>query len=203
MNIHRETEIKLYLPELEALSTKLRARGASIHMPRTLETNLVFDHPLLKLAEQRSLLRLRSDSCVSLTFKSDAIVHEDIVNRFEAEVGLTDFDTARLILEKLGFNIHSRYEKYRTTYRLEDADITLDEMPFGNFVEIEAEHCIILSVIVKFDLTEAPRLPFSYLQLFHRAKSWLQVSAGIEVADCSFANFAGLQIPLSALLVDS
>ena len=31
-----------------------------------------------------------------------------------------------------------RYEKYRETFTLEGAEIVLDELPVGNFMEIEA-----------------------------------------------------------------
>src|SRR5690606_18559182 len=40
-------------------------------------------------------------------------------------------------LEGLGFEVVMAYEKYRTTYSLLDTLVVLDELPYGNFIEIE------------------------------------------------------------------
>lgn len=41
------------------------------------------------------------------------------------------------LLQELGYVVSEVYEKYRTTYKLNVLQITLDEMPYGMFVEIE------------------------------------------------------------------
>ena len=62
---------------------------------------------------------------------------DGIISRFEAEVNVGDFANTKLILEKLGFMVTASYEKYRSTFFLDNTEIVLDELPFGNFVEIE------------------------------------------------------------------
>jgi adenylate cyclase class 2 len=57
--------------------------------------------------------------------------------RQEIEFTVSDFEAARRFLEALGYHVALMYEKYRTTYDLEGVHITLDKMPYGNFIEIE------------------------------------------------------------------
>ena len=199
MNEHTETEIKLYAPDLDAVEARLQTLGAELKMARAHEYNLRFDHPALQLAERRVVLRLRQDQHTTLTYKDSAKLYDDIVSRFEAEVCVGHFANTKLILEKLGFVISASYEKYRSKYSLADAEIVLDELPFGNFVEIEAVREDIAPLIERLELSLAPRLPFSYLQLFAHAQAWAQDSLGIAIENLSFENFAGIQVPLAAL----
>ena len=199
MNKNIETEIKLYTPDLDAVEERLQTLGAELKMARAHEYNLRFDHPALHLAERRVVLRLRKDQHATLTYKDDAKLHDDIVSRFEAEVCVGDFANTKLILEKLGFAISASYEKYRSTYSLANAEIVLDELPFGNFVEIEATRENIITLVERLELSLAPRLPFSYLQLFAHARAWAQNTLGIEIKSFRFANFVGIEVPLAAL----
>ena len=80
------------------------------------------------------------------------------------------------------------YEKYRTTYALDDVLVVLDEMPFGNFAEIEGPAGeSIHSAATKLGLDWEARILESYVFLFER----LRQKRGWEFRDLSFANFAG------------
>ena len=57
--------------------------------------------------------------------------------RLELEVVVSDFATTQRLLEALGYQISLVYEKYRSIYELQRVHVTLDEMPFGAFVELE------------------------------------------------------------------
>ena len=41
------------------------------------------------------------------------------------------------MLEGLGYVVVFEYEKYRTTYSLDGVELMLDELPYGDFVELE------------------------------------------------------------------
>src|SRR5689334_8199769 len=95
------------------------------------------------------------------------------------------------ILEKLGYHTAMVYEKYRTTYELDGVEIVLDEMPYGNFVEIEGERAAIEWLIERLELQKAPRIPASYTALFARVKLALKLDA----QDLTFDNFRGVSVP--------
>lgn len=198
MSRYLETEVKLYVPDLERVRARLEALNAAVIAPRILERNVRYDTPDMALRARAAILRLRQDTRVRLTYKDEAESNAQLSalgkTRFEAEVTVDDFDTMQTILIKLGFTPMQVYEKYRTTYALHDCEIVLDEMPFGGFVEIEGGDAEMQAVLSALDLTEAPRYNVSYMLLFERVKSALN----LPFNDLTFANFDGVRVPQSA-----
>lgn len=188
-----ETEVKLYLPDLDSVRHALENVGAQLAAPRVLERNWRYDTPKRSLSNSDKVLRLRHDSRTRLTFKGKGESEDGIISRPEYEVEISDFDAMNQILYALGYEPYMLYEKYRTTYHLEDAEIVLDELPFGNFVEIEAESAEIERLITRLGWTSAPRLNASYSALFERVKRYL----GLSFEDLTFGNFVGIQVPSS------
>jgi adenylate cyclase class 2 len=194
-----EIEVKLHVPDLEAVAARLDALGAVLEKPRLHEYNIRYENAAGTLTEQKIILRLRRDDGVRLTYKApqapDAIVR-GIHDRFEAETDVGDFATMNTILTRLGFQPFMVYEKYRTTYTYRGAEVVLDEMPFGNFVEVEGDEPTINRVIAELDLDAVPRIPYSYGQLFERVKAALNLS----LRDLTFENFREVHVPADVLL---
>ncbi|MEB2288658.1 MAG: class IV adenylate cyclase [Anaerolineae bacterium] len=191
MSDHSETEVKLHVPDLDGLAARLVAAGAALHSPRTHEHNVRYDTPGGDLSRQYIVLRLRQDARVRLTYKGPAQVTEGVMSRYEAEVTVDDFATMDGILRALGYAPFAIYEKYRTTYRWGEAEIVLDELPFGNFCEIEGPLPAIHAALAALGLQDRPRIPTSYLGVFAVLKGRL----GLTFRDLTFANFAGIVVP--------
>jgi adenylate cyclase class 2 len=86
----------------------------------------------------RSVLRLRRIGKRGiLTFKERFPSRSDIKHQREDETRVADPDAMELILDALGFTPALVYEKRRETWRLGKAEIVIDELPFGLFMEIE------------------------------------------------------------------
>lgn len=192
---YTETEIKLYVPDLQAVIVALEQNGAKLVAPRVFERNVRYDTPARDLSGEKRVLRLRQDTRARLTYKEEptATGTDGVVSRVEVEAEVSDFDAVALILSRLGYHPYMQYEKYRTTYTLDGAEIVLDEMPFGNFVEIEASAASIPPMLARLGLTEAKPLPQSYTALFDA----LRQAMSLPFSDLTFANFEGLQIPAS------
>ena len=142
-----------------------------------------------------TVLRLRQDTRARLTYKDgEKLLGKFGSSRFEAEVEVSDYESMATILDKLGFHAVMGYEKYRTTYQLDDAEVTLDEMPYGNFVEIEGEQEAIGRVLDTLQLDDARRMTGSYTVLFEIVRKNL----GLDFSDLTFANFEGIDVPESA-----
>jgi adenylate cyclase class 2 len=186
-----ETEVKIYTPNLSEIASRIAAAGGTLESPRVYERNIRYDAPDRRLAQHAIVLRLRQDTRARLTYKEAASVIEGIVTRFEAEVTVDDFAAMDLILQRLGFLPCVIYEKYRTTYRLGEAEIVLDEMPYGHFIEIEATTPVIESTLAALGLADQPRIGMSYLGLFAQVKAVLNLSFN----DLTFANFEDIQVP--------
>ncbi len=186
-----EIEVKLYIPDLSALVARLEAAQAKLVKPRLFERNLRYDNAERSLTRRDVVLRLREDDRVHLTFKGASVTAASGIHaRFEAEVEVSDFTQMDLILGQLGYAPYMVYEKYRTTYDLEGAEVVLDEMPFGQFVEIEGDVSAIENAMHKLDLHDAPRYPASYAALFDIVRKNLN----LPFEDLTFENFKGITV---------
>ena len=162
----RETEIKLRIADLAGFHRTLRKLGARSVAPggeRVHERNILFDTATEQLKKRGQLLRIRMEAPaargklgkhtqrVLLTFKgpvgtretrdSDRGAHKV---REELELHVSDGGALAGIFRGLGMLPWFRYEKFRTTYRLRQAQrwakgllIELDETPVGTFLELE------------------------------------------------------------------
>lgn len=189
-----ETEVKLYTPDHAAVEARLLAAGASLKHARIFERNQRYEDAGGSFARQGIVLRLRQDERTRLTYKSPASSSGEILTRAELEVEVSDFATMDALLRALGYRPYMTYEKYRTTYMLSGAEIVLDEMPYGNFTEIEGDYAAILDVLRQLELETALRLPYSYAQLF----DFVRTALHLEFQDLTFANFAGIHVPETA-----
>lgn len=197
---YSEIEVKLFVRDLTQITKQLEASGAICSIPRVYERNLRYENAANTLSEAGVVLRLRQDNNVRLTYKdaqNPEAAERGIQQRFEAEVQVSDAEAMDTILRRLGFQPYMVYEKYRTTYLLDQAEIVLDEMPYGNFIEIEAnEEGIISNLIERLNLTEYPKIFYSYAVLFDRIKEKLNLS----FHDLTFQNFQDVTIPIELII---
>ncbi len=190
---YEEIEVKFLVDDLHALRQRVLAMGATLHTPRTYEDNWCFDTPDQRLRQEGCLFRLRRDRRARLTYKEPAATADTAFKiRQEYEIEVSDFAQAREILEKLGFTPIFRYEKYRETYRYQDAEILFDDTPLGIFMEIEASRETIETIIIQLDLDTAPRLTAGYAEIFQAVCT----AYALSVTDMTFDNFTGITVDL-------
>jgi adenylate cyclase class 2 len=116
---------------------------------------------------------------------------DGVRSRQELEFTVSDFETSRHFLEALGYEVSVMYEKYRATYTLDGVLVTLDEMPYGNFAEIEGpDGASIRKTAEVLGLDWERRILDSYIMLFDR----LRERFGLAFRDLSFANFKSLTV---------
>jgi adenylate cyclase, class 2 len=186
----QETEVKFNISNLRAIENGLHSMGAQLFQPRTREINLRFDTPNRDLERGRRVLRLRQDQSVRLTYKDGNNIVDGALSRREIEFGVSDMDAATHFLEALGYRLVFLYEKYRTTYELEGGHVMLDEMPFGNFLEIEGALGLLKHIAARLQLQWGKAVPASYHELFER----IQKTRGFAFRDLSFENFQGTTV---------
>jgi adenylate cyclase class 2 len=188
---NQEIEVKFLISDLPALLEKIQNLGALMLRPRMLEVNLRFDTLDRKLSERAQVLRLRQDDQAILTFKSPGQIVDGVISRTELEVVVSDFQSTRAILEALGFQVFMTYEKYRQNYQLNDLVASVDEMPYGNFIELEGhspEHVRETAALLRLDWEQRINLSYTaLLGLFNQ-------NTGYSFRDLSFEVFSGLKV---------
>ena len=191
-----EMEVKFYLSDLPALRERLVSLGAEQVQPRTRETNYRFDTADGALSQSGRALRLRHDVADILTFKGPSSIIDGVRVRPEYEVEVDNPGNAWLILEGLGYELAVSYEKWRAVYRLNELLITLDELPYGNFSEIEGtDPAVIRSTAAVLALDWDARIESSYLELFEELKR----NRNLTMRDLTFAEFTEIALTGSDL----
>lgn len=186
-----EVEVKFYLDDPMSFEKRLRSIGANLVQPRTHELNYRFDTPDMSLTRARRVLRLRQDQNVIITYKGPAQQGQAVSVRQEIELEVNDFQAAHDLLEALGYQVSVLYEKYRTVYTLNELEITIDEMPFGMFSEIEGGDAqIIERTAASLSLLWSQRILQSYLMLFAHVKQ----NRGLQLQNLTFAEFKGIAV---------
>jgi len=191
-----ETEVKFYLPNMDTIRTRMIDIGA-VFKHRTFETNIRFEDAEKSLLQKKSLLRLRKDKKITLTYKCAPPFKDNqfkILKEFEVEV--SDFDAMEHILKSLGFQGEQVYEKWRETYVFGDTHLCLDTMPYGDFLEIEGKKESIQQLSSKIGLLWEKRILLNYLAIFDIIKRQLNLS----FYDVTFSNFNDIRFDMSQYL---
>lgn len=195
----REIEAKFYVRDLKEIEQRLRTLEARLIQSRVREVNLRFDNPSGDLEREGRVLRLRQDEKARMTYKDGSAAVGGAISRREIEFVVEDFDAARDFIQALGYQIAFVYEKYRTTYKYAEAlEVMLDELPYGNFVEIEGEVSLLKPLARRLGLNWEKAIPASYHSLFNR----LLGARNLRFRDLTFQNFQGLEITWGDLGVE-
>lgn len=178
-----EAEIKLRIDEAttQALRGRLDALGGTVR-PELRQHDVYFAHPARDFARTDEALRLRRDAGgLRITYKGPKL-DPPRKTREEIEFPLeTDIETARTLLERLGFTEVASVEKTRAEIALDGpprAVISIDHIDgLGTFCEVEVEAASVddgraaLRRLAE-DLGLADRAPIaeSYLELLLAAR---------------------------------
>ena len=168
--LRKEIEVKVAVPDLHTLETRLQSLGFQIRHPRVFESNLLYDTPDAALRARGELIRIRQAGGNSIfTYKGPATVkrHKE---REELELSVGDPQTLGVILQRLGYIPLFRYEKFRAEWSIpgDEGVVMLDETPIGIYMELEGPADWIDSVAAKLGYAELDYLNISYARLYAR-----------------------------------
>lgn len=158
--------------------------GATLHLPRRLQHDVIVDTPAGTLANRGCALRVRDDGgSAFLTYKGP--VEPGLLKvREELETAAASAERLLAIVAALGYQPVFRYEKYREEHALPGVLIAIDETPVGTFLEIEGEAEAIHDCARRLGFSPADYVTASYRALYIAA-------AGDRAAsgDMTFAAF--------------
>lgn len=184
----REIEVKFHLPQPREIRQSILGLGGR-SKGRVFETNQRYDDADGRLLAAKSLLRLRKDKLMHLTYKCEPdLADTDFKNYKELEVTVSDFEIMDRILIALGFLRVQIYEKWRETILLGSVCLCLDSMPMGEFLEIEGPKEDIRTMAGNLNLAWEKRILANYLSIF----SVIKQHAALPFNDMTFANFKSL-----------
>jgi adenylate cyclase class 2 len=165
MAIEIEKKYRLTPDRRERLSRRLREVCAT-RQGEEFEENTLYAGG--QLHTRPCVLRLRriGDAAI-LTYKERYPSASAIKHQREDETRVEDAAAMAAILEALGYRPALVYEKRRETWHVAGAEVVLDELPFGLFLEIEGDEAAIEAAEKLLDLSDVEAEMATYPQLAH------------------------------------
>ena len=166
MGVEVEKKYRLTREQAERVRLRLLAVGAA-RRGAEFEENTLYQG--MGLDPQRSVLRLRRTGArVTLTYKERDSSPAPIKRYREEETQVENADALAAILAALGYRPALVYEKRRETWQVGEAEVVIDELPFGLYLEIEGEEAAILEAEYLLGLQEAEVEMTTYPELTER-----------------------------------
>lgn len=132
----REYEAKILKIDPGTIEARILANGGRRIRGPVLMRRFVYD---ITPGDESRWLRLR-DSGEVVTVAVKQIVHDGIDGTEETEVRVDDFDGMSEILTQLGVTPKSYQENRRTSYKMDNAELCIDEWPLlPPYLEIESD----------------------------------------------------------------
>ena len=133
----------------------------------TFEVNTIYRSPALEA--DRAILRLRriGDRSI-LTYKKRFESASPVKRQLEEETEILDGAVMESILLRLGFTPAVVYEKRRRTWKYAGTEVVVDELPFGEFMEIEGDEEAIQAVELALGIADLPAEEATYVGLTNK-----------------------------------
>jgi adenylate cyclase, class 2 len=135
-----EYEVKFLAIDVDGLRGKLKSLGAELKTPMRLMRRVVIETP--ELHKKDAFVRVRDEGDkVTVTYKEFGN-RTSVDGAKELEVAVSDFEEMSKIFDALDLNINrkSYQESRRETWKLEGAEVVIDEWPWIKpYVEVEGE----------------------------------------------------------------
>jgi adenylate cyclase class 2 len=164
--IEIEKKYRLVKRRRLAIEKRLRELGVTPR-PVEFEENTLYRGGRIELGNCALRLR-RVGARAILTFKQRLPSKSSIKHQQEEETEVANAEAAHAILTALGFRPGLVYEKRRTRFKLRRAEIVIDELPFGLFMEIEGPEKEIGRVEALLGIEDLPAVLETYPMLTAR-----------------------------------
>ena len=166
MGVEIEKKYRLTREQHERVAQRLLDSSAT-RVGEEFEENTLYAGGLLDTSRQ--VLRLRRVEGKAVLAYKERIASASFIKRYrEDETLVEDAQALADILDALGFRPSLVYEKRRATWQLKGAEVVVDELPFGLFMEIEGEEDDITEIEQVLGLAEAEAEMATYPELTRR-----------------------------------
>lgn len=165
--IEKELKFKINNPEL--LISNFLKNGAVL-LNKSKEKTIRFDTSQLDLEKKSIFLRVREGSKKVITLKEKIGENEAVKIRKETEFEIEDIESMRYILERIGFNYVRIFEKFRINMEYKSTTVSIDELPFGIYLEIEGDEDDINLITKELGYKDKDKIVGTYWDLFEKYK---------------------------------
>ncbi len=179
MAIEIEKKFTLSNDQREQVLAGLNEFGAK-YVGEDFEENTLYGGGIL--LEKAAVLRVRKiEGKTILTYKERIQNDSNVKHQIEYETVVENAEELQNIIENLGFKKILVYEKRRKTWLFRETEIVLDELPFGQYMEIEGAVTAIAEAEMLFGLEN--------LEVENETYPHLTERFGVRIGDLIEARF--------------
>jgi len=161
-----EIEVKIPILDIKDIQNRLQEHGVVLERERSLQEDVLYDHPFATLRSKKQALRIRTVGKKHfITFKGTPKKSRKFKIREEFETEFKNVKQMKKILKSLGFRPVFSYEKFRTQFREKKLVICLDETEAGNFLELEGKQSDIVRFSKSLGFSKKDFVKKNYIQL--------------------------------------
>lgn len=161
-----DKQVKFKIINLDEILIKLRNSDA-IFIGGTFEKITLFDNQNFDLRKKGLFLRSKDGFENTLTLKEKKEENTEIFTRIKTSIEIEDVDDINYILTKIGFTNKSIMEKYRLLWSVENIEISIDELPFGLYMEIKGNEAKIKKFCTLLGLKKDDIINKTYWDLYY------------------------------------
>ena len=163
---HLEIEVKFQIQDPGLLEQLILSIGGRVKHEEVFQRTVRFDTPEKELEKMGIFMRVRvGEKNVMTVKKKKSSADSNYFERNEWETEIGDPEILIDMLKTLGFSRLLIMEKYRKSYDLDGVTISIDRLPFGNFIETEGEKGKIEETIKALKLDQTSRVTVTYWDL--------------------------------------
>ena len=137
-----EIEYKFWVKNKQNLIKKLD-KMTTAKKPRQYQKSVMYDNPQAIMQKTNGRIRVRTfgnSGEKALTYKKPISSKNGAKREIEYEIFFKDPNNQiEKILEAMEFRATTSYERYQTKWEIDGVEITLDEYPFADIIEIEGK----------------------------------------------------------------
>jgi len=161
---NNEVELKFKVDNYVNIKNLLKKLGAEF-VGKAFERTVRFDTENQSLEQDGKFLRTRTGFKNVITFKRK-IENNDFKEREEVEFEIADTEKMNYILKNLGFSKILIMEKHREKWNFNNTEVVLDELPMGNYMEIEGDEESIVKVANSLELNLDDKITGTYWDIW-------------------------------------
>lgn len=183
-----EIEYKFKVEDKDSLVSLLDGLADAKKL-REYQSNVMFDNLQETMQNTNGRIRVRKIGIKGkkeLTYKKPLSSKNGAKREIEYEIEFSDSNTQiENILYEMCFMPKSSYELYRTEWRIRNVQVTLDEYPYGNYIEIEGneEEIQIVAKELNYDVSKGITKPTDTLFQEWRKERGLPVKLHMRFDD--------------------
>ena len=165
-----QKQVKFQIEDFDAISKKLIELEA-VFIGGFFEKTIRYDTDDHRLFDRGIFIRTKSGLRNVLTLKEKTSENDNaLLERYTTEIEIDDIEKMEYMLSRIGFTNKVIMEKYRLYFKWNHIEISIDELPFGIYLEIKGDDKEIKKLAKQLGFKNKDMITVTYWDIYDKIK---------------------------------